>query len=196
VVRERQIADLVEVDVLGTGVYGVPDVGEPLTGEVDLAAVCQMPAVRKLHGQHGVAMLHERGVRGQVGRGAGVRLDVRVFCAEQLLGPGDRELLGTVHLDAAAVIARPRVALGVLVGQRRTERGQHGRRGEVLAGDELQAAALPVEFGQDHRGDLRIRTLERAPVRSPEGVHARSSTGEAGPISEHIAYLGPAAGTV
>jgi hypothetical protein len=62
----------------------------------------------------------------------------------------------------------PGVALGVLVGQRAAERGEHRGAGEVLAGDELQAAAQPGELVDDHPGDLGVDPLQLVEVRSPE----------------------------
>jgi len=55
-------------------------------------------------------------IRGQVGLGAGVRLDVGVVGAVQLQRPIDRQLLYLVDPLAATVIAPSRIALGVLVG--------------------------------------------------------------------------------
>ena len=124
--------------------------------------------MRQRHREHRVAGLAERGVRGQVGAGARVRLEVGVLGAEQLLGPGDADLLGLVDLLAAAVVAPAGVTLGVLVRQRRAERGQHRRRGEVLAGDQLQAAAQPVQLAEHDVGDLRVLRLQGVEVRAPE----------------------------
>jgi hypothetical protein len=104
-------------------------------------------------------------------------LQVGVRGAEQLLGAGDADLLSPVDDLAAAVVAPTRVTLGVLVGQRGPERGQHGRRGEVFAGDELQPATEPVELVDDDRRDLGILSLQRVEVRPPEHVsHNRNST--------------------
>ena len=82
--------------------------------------------------------MHHGGVRG----GTGVRLDVRVLGAEQLLRAIDRDLLGDVDLFAAAVVAATRVPLGVLVGEHRPLGLEHGPGDEVLAGDHLERALL------------------------------------------------------
>ena len=132
------------------------DVVEP-AGEVDLHAVRQVPAVRQVQAHDGVARtdqgVHHRGV----GLRAGVRLDVGVPGAEQGLDPVDRELLDHVNVLAAAVVALPRIALGVLVGQHRALRLHDSPGGVVLRGDHLQALALAGELGVDPRGDLRIQ---------------------------------------
>ncbi len=124
--------------------------------------------MRQRHGQHGVAGCGEGGVGGEVGAGAGVRLQVGVLGAEELLGPLDADQLGLVDLRAAAVVTPVRVALGVLVAQRRAERGEDRRGGEVLAGDQLQAAAQPVQLAEHHLGDLRVLSLQGVEVGAPE----------------------------
>ena len=101
-------------------------------------------------------------------RGTGVRLQVGVIGAEEGLRPLDADGLGLVHLGAAAVVATAGIALGVLVAQRGAERGQDRGAGEVLAGDQLQAAAQPVEFAQQDSCDLRVLGFEPAEVRTPE----------------------------
>src|SRR5450631_4409100 len=58
-----------------------------------------------------VALPKRQGLR------ARVRLHIGECAGEQLLRPVDRQLLGHVHIDAAAIIAPTRVALGVFVGQ-------------------------------------------------------------------------------
>ena len=99
----------------------------------------------------------DQGVQhGGVGRGAGVRLDVGVLGAEQLLGAGDREVLRDVDLLAAAVVAAARVALGVLVGQHGALRLQDRAGDEVLARDHLERALLAGELTVEDGGDLRV----------------------------------------
>ena len=97
------------------------------------------------------------GVRG----GAGVRLHVRELRAEQLLGALDGEALGDVDELAAAVVATPGVALGVLVGEHRALGFEHGTRHEVLARDHLERAALAAELLLQDRGDLRVDLGQR-----------------------------------
>jgi hypothetical protein len=168
-VLEGQVADLVVVDVLGGRRDAVVDGVEPLAGEGDLGAVGEVAAVRQAHGQHRLARLDERAVGGQVRAGPGVRLQVGVLRAEQLLGPLDADRLGLVDLAAAAVVAASGVALGVLVRQGRAECGEHGGRGEVLAGDQLQTTPQPVQLGEQHSRDLRVLLLELGKVGTPEG---------------------------
>ncbi len=76
-------------------------------------------------GEDGVAGAQQRGVGGQHGGGAGVGLHVGVLGAEEGPGALDGQPLGDVHDLAAAVVPGARIALGVLVGQRGAEGGQH-----------------------------------------------------------------------
>ena len=92
----------------------------------------------ELHAEDAVARLEQRVVDGGVRLRAGVRLHVRVLGAEDLLGAVDRELLGHVHVLAAAVVAPARVALGVLVGEHRALAVEHRLRDEVLGRDHLE----------------------------------------------------------
>jgi hypothetical protein len=107
-----------------------------------------------------------------------VRLQVGVLRAEELPGPGDADLLGAVDDLAPAVVAASRIALGVLVRQRAAQRGQDGRAGEVLAGDQLQAAAEAVELVGDDAGDVRIEVGQGVEVGAPvRGAHVRRTPG-------------------
>ena len=168
-----ELLDLVVVDVLGVLVDAVVHGVEPLAAERHLGAVGEVAAVRQAHREDLLARLEEGAVDGLVGAGPGVRLHVGVVGAEERLAPLDGEQLGLVDLAAAAVVAAPGVALGVLVRQRRAERGEHLGAGEVLARDELEAAAQAVELGEQHPRDVGVEGLEGAEVGSVERVSHR-----------------------
>ena len=116
----------------------------------------QVAAVVEPHGEDGRPRLEQRLVGGQVGVGPGVRLHVGVLGAEERGGPVAGQVLDLVDDLVAAVVAPARVALGVLVGQHRARGGQHGRRGEVLRGDQLQRRLLAVELLADEVGHLGV----------------------------------------
>ena len=101
-----------------------------------------MAAVRQVHRQDRVAGLQQREVDGHVGLRAGVRLDVGVLAAEELLRPLDRERLGDVDILAAAIIALAGIALGVFVRSARSPRLEHRVAREVLGRDELEPLFL------------------------------------------------------
>jgi hypothetical protein len=94
---------------------------------------------------------------------------------EQLAGAVDRQLLGLVDLLAAAVVAPAGIALGILVGQHRARRLEHGARDDVLRGDQLDLLLLAMQLALEHGVDRRIglgetlgehrqrRVLARAP---------------------------------
>ena len=114
--------DLVHVAAVVLAAHVVGDDLVELARDVQLHPVGEVAAVVERHAHDRVAGLEHRHVGGVVGLGAGVRLDVGVLGAEQLLGAVDRELLGDVDLLAAAVVAAAGVALGVLVGEHRARR--------------------------------------------------------------------------
>ncbi len=91
---------------------------------------------------------------------------------EQLLGPVDGQLLGYVHIVAAAVIALPRIALGVFVGQDRALGLQHRRRDDVFRGDQLQLVLLPIQFGVDGGPHRRIVAAQVAGEEGRKGGFA------------------------
>jgi hypothetical protein len=73
----------------------------------------------------------------------------------------DRELLGDVHLLAAAVVALPRIALGVLVRQHRPGGVEDGLGDEVLGGDHLQRSLLARELAVEDAGDVGVDVGQR-----------------------------------
>ena len=93
-----------------------------------MRAVGEVAALVERHAQHGVAGLEQREIGGGVGLRAGVRLDVGVLGAEELLGAVDGEPLDLVHDLAAAVVALAGQPLGVLVGHDVGHRLQRRRR--------------------------------------------------------------------
>ena len=158
-VLDGQALDFVVVDqalVVDAVLHGVVD----LAGEADAGAVGQVAAVGQAHAQHGVAGVEQGHVHGAVGLAAGVRLDVGVVGAEQLLGAVDGQLLDHVDVLAATVVALARVALGVLVGQHAALGFHHRRAGVVFRGDQLDVLFLALSFLL-HRGkEFGVKTSE------------------------------------
>ena len=103
-----------------------------------------------------VAGLEEREEHRGVRLRTGMRLHVRVLGAEQLLRAIDRELLDLVDELAAAVVPLAGQPFGVLVRERRAHRLEHGRRHEILAGDELEPVALTLDFAIDQTRRSRV----------------------------------------
>ena len=155
-VRLREREHVVVVDeVRLTRDPVVDDVVEPAR-EVDLQAVRQVPAVRELEREDRVPRLECGEVDRHVRLRARVRLDVRVLRAEERLRAVDRELLDLVDDLAAAVVAAPRIPLGVLVRRDAAHGLEHRRPREVLGRDELDLVALARELLLEECGDFRI----------------------------------------
>ena len=137
--------------------------------------------MRELEREDRVARLQRRHVDGHVRLRAGVRLDVRVVGAEELLRAVDRELLDLVDDLAAAVIALARVALRVLVRRRRADCLQDRRPGEVLGGDQLDLVPLALDLAAQQVCDLRVELVESGSGQLLKGLlrdgHELSSPG-------------------
>ena len=103
--------------------------------------------------------VEERGVHGHVGGGTGVRLHVDAPLGLVEAVSGERAVLAEdldlVDVLVAAVVARAGETLGVLVGEARAQSLHHGRGGEVLGRDELDAAAVFGEMGEGREGERR-----------------------------------------
>ena len=122
----------------------------------------QVAAVREVHRQHRVAGIEEGEIARLVHRRAGQRLHVGVLGAEQRAGAIAREVLDRVGELLAAVVAPAGIALGVLVGQHRAERGQHLGIGVVLRRDHLDAVDLAALLAGDGVRDVGIEGFELA----------------------------------
>jgi hypothetical protein len=155
-----QVPDLVEVDASRLPADAVPDGPEPLAGDRDAPAVCEVAAVRQLHPHHRVARAQERRVDGEIAGGPRVRLDVGVVYPEQGLGPLDGNGLDRIDELLALVVPPAGVPLRVLVREHRPC-GSEDRMGDVvLRRDEPDRVAFPPLLAGNERGDLRVGLLE------------------------------------
>src|SRR4029079_10406831 len=166
----RRCTHLVEVDERRVAVDSVADEVVELSGEVDLEAVREMPAVVETHGENGVPRLEAAEVDGHVRLRAGMRLHVRVVGAEELLGAVDRELLDLVDDFAATVVAPSGIALGVLVRRHAAHSLEHAWPGEVLRGDQLYLAALALELPLEEGSGLGINLRQPGPLQLLQGL--------------------------
>lgn len=109
--------------------------------------------------------LEERSVDGKVSGGARVGLDIDtplgVVESEGSERTRTAQVLSLVDELVPAVVARPREALGVLVGHARSEALHDGLRGEVLGGDEFDAIHLTLLLLQKQVVHLRVPFLQR-----------------------------------
>src|SRR5579884_3673715 len=179
------LPDGVHVEALGLLVDRVRLEVVEAAAEVDRRAVGEVAAVVEAHAQHGVAGLEDGHVDRHVGARPAVRLDVGVLRAEELLGPVDGQLLDLVDHLAAAVVATPRVPLGILVVEPRAERLQHRRGGDVLAGDELQGLLLAAQLLVEQVGHGGVHSahggLQRGVDQGDPSRYGLSSASPRGP---------------
>ena len=120
-----------------------------------------MAAVREVHAKERLAGFQEREERRRVRLCSRMRLYVGVLRTEQLLRAVDGDLLHLIDELATAIIPLAGQALRVLVRERRAHGLEHGRRYEVLAGNELEALELTLDFPIDEAGDLGVGTTKR-----------------------------------
>ncbi len=153
--------ELVVVDDFRILAHAVADDAVELAGKIQLVAVGQVAAHGQVEAENGVARLDDRHVRGGVGLGAGVRLHVGVFGAEELFGAIARQRFDNIGILAAAVVALARIALGIFVGEDRARGFKHRLADKVLRGDHLQAFVLAVDFLLDGGVNFRVRFGER-----------------------------------
>mmetsp|Transcript_27738 Transcript_27738/g.80063 ORF Transcript_27738/g.80063 Transcript_27738/m.80063 type:complete len:283 (+) Transcript_27738:507-1355(+) len=129
-----------------------------------LESVRQMSSAGQVEAHDPVMRRQEGGVHGEVGGGAGVRLDVDApFAGAEPIqgqGPVHAQRFDLVDVLVAAVVAPSHLALGVLVGEAGSQDGPDGRTGEIFRGDELEAVALPAVFGIDHGREFRVELLQ------------------------------------
>src|SRR5690606_29743848 len=100
---------------------------------------------------------------------ARVRLHVGVVGTEQFPDPVDRQLLGHVHVLAAAVVALARIAFGVLVGQLAALGLHHPRAGVVLGRDQLDVVFLAAVLVGDGLGELGVVAFDAGIAREHGG---------------------------
>ncbi len=131
-VLHGQAFKLVVVDGFGFLAHPVGDNVVELAGEIERMSVRQVAAVGEAHAEKRVAGLEHRHVDGLVGLGAAVRLNVAVLGVKKLLGALNGKGFGHINEFAAAVVTLAGQTLGVLVGQGRAHRFQHGFADKVF----------------------------------------------------------------
>ena len=168
---------------------------KPFARQVRRGAVRQMAAGGERHAEHRVAGLQQRQKHRLIGRRAGMRLHIGEAAPEQARRALDRQPLGDIDELAAAVIAPPGIALGILVRQDRALRFEHRPRHDVLAGDQLDLRLLAAQLAIDRRGDLRVgggQGLEKNPVpRSAARPDSRGNRQDSTSFKRKNAHLVP-----
>ena len=152
----RDRFELIVVDAFGVAANRVERGFVKFPAEAQLVAVGEMAAMRQIEAEDRIARLQDRHVGRGVGLRAGVRLNVCVLGAKDLLGAVTCQILHDVSVFAPTIVAASGIALGILVCKDRAGRFKHRLRDEVLAGDHLQPFVLAEGFVVNGCGDFRI----------------------------------------
>ena len=126
-----ELGHLIHIDQVVVARNPICDNVVQLAREVQPHAVRKVTAAVEREPEDGVARLEQCVHDRRVGLRTRVRLHVGEFGVEQRLDAIDRQLLDDVDMLAAAVVAPPRVALRVPVGEHRTL-GLHDRQRRVI----------------------------------------------------------------
>ena len=137
---------VLEIDAFVFLAHLVGDDVVSLAGEIELMAMREVSSMREIEAHDGVAWLEHGGVCGLISLGTGMRLYVDVLGVEELFGAIAGEIFDFVGVFAAAVIALAGIAFGVFVGEYAAGSFEDGFGDEVLAGDQLDLAVLPLRF--------------------------------------------------
>ena len=109
----------------------------------------EMPAAGKVEAEEGIARIEQREKYRLVHLAARIGLHIGEVAPEQLLGALDGKVFHLVSKFAATVIALARIALGILVGEDRPCRFEHGGASDVLAGNQLDPVTLATQLAAD-----------------------------------------------
>ena len=147
-------------------VYAVGNKVVVLAGLVDRRAVAQVTALRQIHAHNGVAQVEQSEVNRKVGLCTGVRLNIRIFCTEQLTCALDCDTLYLVNKFTAAVVALAGKTLCVLIGQHAAHSSHNAGRNDIFAGDQLDILALTMQLLVHRTAQLGVDRLDHT-----DGIH-------------------------
>ena len=132
----RDFTNFVHVETPRLLIRTIRNLLEILAGEADLPTMRKVTAVGNRNAHDFVAVLQERAINGAIRGGTGIRLNVHVFAAEELLTARNRKILDLVDILVSFVITRGRITLRILVRKSRTTR--------------LEDVLYRVTFRRDH----------------------------------------------
>ena len=121
-----QALNLFEIDAVILTAHAILDGVEPLSRLVGRGTMGQVATGIEAHAEDRIARLQNRLEHTLVRLAAGIRLHIGEPAIEKLLGAVNCEVLCDVDKLAAAIVAAPRVAFGVFVGEDGPLRFKHG----------------------------------------------------------------------
>ena len=153
---QRLALHLIVIYAAGFRIQAVGDGMIQDAGCVDGRTVGKVTAHGEVQSHESVSGAEDGHGDSHVGLGAGVGLDVGVFCVVQGAEAVDGQLLDLVHYLAAAIVALAGISFRVLVGADGAHGFQHLVGHIVLGGDELQPGRLTLLLFLDKVKNLKI----------------------------------------
>src|SRR5262249_35813434 len=111
----RQSGEFLVVDDFGILVNAIRNDLVILARKIQRMTVSEMPTVRQIHAENGVAGLQDGEIYRHVGLAAGMGLHVDVLGTEEFFCTIDRKIFHDIHELAATVIPPPRITLRILI---------------------------------------------------------------------------------
>ena len=151
-----KLTHVVEVDALITGRDSIRlEVIQNAAG-IHRRTVCEVAAVVETKTKNCVAWVQKTEIDSHVCAGTRVWLHVRMICTEEFLHTRDCECFDYVGIDVAAVVTLAGISLGILIREDGSCCLHHCRRGEVLAGNQLQTCGLTNALRLEESKDFGV----------------------------------------
>ena len=133
-----------------------------LAGHIYGRTVGEVTAVSKAHSHNCVAGVQKREINRLVCLCARGCLYIGKIRAEQLLCTLNRYILDNINVLAAAVIALPRITLGIFVRENAAHCRHYRGRYDILAGNQLEIALLALQLQPHCIGYLAVAAAEKS----------------------------------
>mmetsp|Transcript_46919 Transcript_46919/g.101990 ORF Transcript_46919/g.101990 Transcript_46919/m.101990 type:complete len:433 (-) Transcript_46919:82-1380(-) len=170
------------IEPVGHRLEVLADHGDLLVGQ--LVPVAQVSAVGQIQRHNPVVNVQQTCVRREVGRGSRQHLNIntplRRIQPKRVQSALLAQSFCLVNKLVAAIVATPRIPLGVLVGHHAADSLQNTPGCEVLAGNQHQGILQAQFLGLDNVADLRVNLCETC-----VDPHRICSDGAGGPPHAH-----------
>ncbi|MNC22806.1 hypothetical protein D3C75_708130 [compost metagenome] len=120
------------------------------SGGIYRTSVRQMTAVSEIHAEHSVTGIQCGQINCHIGLSTGMRLDIGMISAEQLLGTVTGKVLYDIDIFTAAIVAFARITFSIFIRKNRTHRFHYSFTDDILRSNKLNVGTLTVQL-QSHR---------------------------------------------